>query len=769
MMPRTAILRLGASLRTGRLLSGGRRILALVVLLVAGVLGMGAAPALAADGVTISATAGVEGLGALGRPTPIRISISSTRTVRGTLSIAQINGPPSIRGDRDIEVAAGTTKEVWMSLSASPFGFGGNVEIVMSERNGDKTRHEVAVGIASDVNLIGVLPRLAAASSPPKEMVFGGDLGSARIAKVDPAQLRLGPDGITMFDIIAASANDLTQLDAVDLNTVVAWVHAGGQLLVDDDPAGALPKAWVPGLAGYIAAGHGEVRLTNGSLAAGTWADTIQVAPATNNNGQGSQVLSKQVGSGPPISTLTSDAGLRLRRLGPVLLLLVLYLALIGPILFFVLRSIRRLPMAWVAIPILALVTSGLVAVVGGKSRTSKSASHVTITELTPTGAIATTNGLIFSNTAGRRGLRYGPGWSAKLSQSGDFSQVVVERRDDTGVEVFAELGSGQAKLLDANGLLAASEISDGIELTAVSDTNGTATGVVRNTGKQPLDDVAVFVGLSATYLGRIEPGAQLAYVVEAAATPVDIPAEYQVWSNDQGSFFEGGGFFPGNQGKFFPGREPIMATIAAPFPVTTLAPGANSTVADEPVVPRTQGSMAAQGSTPSASISAWIYAQRGRQATTMFGTAQAVGWRRDATGPLATLNGQVVTAGRIAIAAIAPVTPTRRITDITVRRELVRTSGFNQDQNGPSEAGIARFVLPPESTGDKRVFTTTTPPWMTELAMWDGSTWQSIDVTGPRTNVPDSAIRSGVILARFKAALLNDPGGTNWTVQERE
>jgi hypothetical protein len=688
----------------------------------------GAAPD---GGVTVDVQAGVRGAYQPGRSLPLHITVTSTQAVRGTLEVVDRNGG-SFRSERAIELAAGTTKDIWLTFATTPFNNGAPIEVIFAGPDGVRIAKSITLDQGTDQTLVGVLPRLDEVAQPPANIAYPGDLGTAVISSVGPAQRALGLGGIDIYSIIAATSVDIVGATRAERSALLAWVGQGGTLLVDDAPGDALPPEWTPGAAGYALAGRGEVRLTNGLLAARKWATALPVGTAATQPGPLNGFFGQNFGQAPPSETLAKDAGLKLRRLGPVLVLLTVYLVLVGPILFIVLRRSRRLAFGWVAIPALAILASGLVTVVGGQSRRGASAAHVTVVETNPGGATGYTTGLVVSKGGGRAGFRLPSGWSSDLNQWGfGNSQGLVERPRPDGGDLSTVLESGQATLMSAAGPVVDSDVRGRLEVTATTNANGRASGTVRNVGGEALDDVAVFVAQGAASIGRLEPGGSQEFTI-ANATAIGEAAPFRVWSVDDGSvFFGNGGQFP-------------VATVA-------FGPGGGVQPGDRPE----------PGSTQNASLIAWLnFEQRSNRTNTKYGLVQAVGWQRNTTGPIPALNGSRVRAGRTATTVVAPLAPGERLSDISIRRSVVR--------GGNDTTGTVRFQLPADRKVATPSLVTRPPAWVNDLEVWDGSEWLKLDTKAQPVAIPAAAVRGGDVLARFEVGF--DGSGPNvddWTMEE--
>jgi hypothetical protein len=233
--------------------------------------------------------------------------------------------------------------------------------------------------------------------------------------------------------------------------------------------------------------------------------------------------------------SLGVDAGLRVPRLGWLLLFLLSYAGIVGPITAVVLHRFRRAELAWVVIPAVAVVfTAGTWAIAQGL-RSSTGLAHAEIVELSPAGARSTA--FLGVAARGRTDLRVSAGassWSAQQHSSGDGSvrsRVVIGA---TGPEAALRLSAGQFAVAQLTG---SSDVDGGLDVTASSDRDGEASGTVRNPGSVALEEVVVFIGNAGATVGRLEPGETREWTMTAnlaGRDPFDI-IESRVWPEASG------------------------------------------------------------------------------------------------------------------------------------------------------------------------------------------------------------------------------------------
>jgi hypothetical protein len=681
--------------------------------------GASAAPAAAADGVTVTAELGARGSVSPNAPIPVRITVTADRTVRGTVRAITNGGPAITNVERDLTLVAGTTKSFWMVLPSSPFwGTTTGVTVTLREDGDRSTKTEASRLTAASI--VGVLPKLANDVSPPSNIAMQADLGVARTAVLPLDLLELGPSALTTFATIAASSADLGALTPPARAALLHWLNHGGRLLVDDDLNGQLPPEWTP-TADYAPAGAGEVWLTRGTLARGDWAAFV-LPGATDNEAVtrfGFEGDARFGGNGQAV--LVRDAGLRLNRLGSVLVIVGIYVVLVGPVMFFVLRRAKRLPAGWVTIPALSVLATALVLVAGARTRQGSSAAHGTVYELSPAGAEAHVTGLLVARSPGERGLMLPSGWTQSVSPFGfGFDGTAMNMRyTDRGSTLSRPLASGQATTLSAIGPVPAP--TDRLSVTATSKADGEVTGTVRNTGSTDLVDVAVFADRKGVLVGPLAAGTEKPFAIDKASANFGNGPASQVWQSSNGQFGQFG-----------------FATTAAPFPTDVQIVVEQSTTPPEPQV---------------ADLALWSQYSVDRAAGRDRGLVQATGWRRNATAPVTTLGGAAITAGRIAVTVEGPIVASGAITDVSVKREWI---GGDTQPNGPDGFdAVLRFTLPNASP---RVLELTTIS-DAKTSIWNGTSWVDVTSSTGTALVPAGAVIHGVILVRTTLSFGGGPG----------
>ena len=115
----------------------------------------------------------------------------------------------------------------------------------------------------------------------------------------------------------------------------------------------------------------------------------------------------------PTANELADAADLRLPGARALGIMLAAYVVVAGPIVFLLVRRVHRGQLAWVAIPLLAVGSTGVVFTTGSSLRRSLSSAQVTVYETGPSGTVATTWSLLANKQGGDVGVTLPDGWVA--------------------------------------------------------------------------------------------------------------------------------------------------------------------------------------------------------------------------------------------------------------------------------------------------------------------------------------------------------------------
>ena len=688
-----------------------------VAVAVAAIVGSGA-PVLAADEATIDVVAGVNGYHEPGDHVLLRISVTSERLVEG--SIVATTGFDQLTTQAPIQVAAGATKRVDIVVPTHMWEQGATgVQLV----DGDgEVLAEARVTLRADpaVELVGVLPGVARRAGELPEQETLATAGRAEIAELPVDALPLGRGVLDVYDTVVGLGDDLRRLGEADRAALLAWVDSGGRLLLDDDDLTALPEAWRPGPARYAWAGRGEIRLVDGAATAGRWADIIEPSPieATDHLNMGSELV------GDPQQDLAVRAGVRLPTLSPVIIGLIAYALVVGPGTYLILRRMRRLTLAWVAVPLLAVATAGGVVAAGGRYRSSGDPVAAMFVEGSPAGASAYASVLTFSRSGGTATITAPRGW--QLDQSDAWGGVVpIDRSTTLGADgtrrLDVRLEAGQVTVGAFSGPTAAHELTTTARLTPEGDIEGT---VVNGTTMR-LRDVAVFAGADAVLLGALDPGQQAPWTLDAPRAIVPTWGRgSQVWGLDG---------MAGMEGDVVVDARPAGGMIAVAEP---------------------GGQPPVRGRSELAEIGIWgMTASRRELFPTGF--ARVAGWTDELQSGIE-LGG--LDSTRTVLSSMTAIDPNGSPPNLATIRATVVRSPFGPLGDGAGSHQMYRYLLPPGIDPGALVLRGPGGQELVDVEFWSDDGWVEVGNDVAEAAVPDAAIRDGVVLARAATTNLGDP-----------
>lgn len=643
-----------------------------------------ATPAGAASELEV--TVGYGGYVLPGRSFPVAVSVTTDRLVRGHLEATVRSGfgeGQDASVSLPVEVPGGGAKRYLITLPGTAWFQGAPLEVdvrllergdVVARAAGQQVRH------ADDRELVGLLPGVVPREGPPAPVPLAIEGGVAAFFAIGEAELAQAPASLDPLGTIAVGADEVAQLAPTAQRGLLAWLERGGTLLVDaapGTPVAGLPEAWQPGPSGTASAVLGRVRLAGDRIATGQWQRLVypSAAPVATDARFGPFGMPQSVGG-----SLGADAGLRVPRLGWLLLFLLAYALVVGPITAVVLNRSGRAELAWVVIPAVAVVfTAGTWAIAQGL-RSSAGVAHATVVEVSPAGARSST--FVGVAARGRTDARVsmdGPTWTARQLNSGNGMASGTGRAvvGDSGPEAVLRLAAGQFAVAQ---LTSPAPDVGGLEVTATSAADERAAGTIRNAGDRRLEEVVVFVGSTAAEVGALAPG------------------EARPWTIDGGGAFDHNMMFELVDAHVWEDASGVRGRFDGDSPVN---------------------------------YPAWAGATPLSGATRPAGLAVAVGWTRDRE-PAVRVNGaDRATKGRTAIVATAPVVPDGAITDMTVRGEPVRGSmGGGIVDGGGSLGSLLRFVLPDGAPPTRGLVARV--PIAGRVELWNGRGWEAAGGTNP-------------------------------------
>lgn len=667
---------------------------------------LGASSAHGAPKIVLDVEAGVHGYADPGEHVIVEASITSDELLNGVLRIATRNS--SFTTSVPVQLAAGTTKTV-RAVVVTSYDMAPLDVSVLDDGGRSLATRAAPIRIATDVELVGVMSQLfARAGEVPEQLNLPSDTGKVELAKVGVDVLDLGQAALDAFDTIASSGSDLRSLSEPQRTVLLSWVDGGGRLLLDDESANELlPSTWKPGPAGYAVAGRGEIRMSAGAAQRGDWRNIVEPSAVTHSEGG----YDFQEMFGDPQIELADRAGIKLPELVPLLVAVGVYAIVIGPVLFLILRRVRRLTLVWVALPLVAILATGTIVIAGGRFRSSGSPASSSFVQTSPVGAVSFTSALVVSRTGGSKTIELPPGWSPD-SGSGAYWGGPIQLVEDfvvdggAGGSVKLSLEAGQV----ANVAYVGATQRLGLTTTAALDGDGNIVGTVHNDTPYDMHDVAVFGGSNQKAVGLVPAGATAdwSFAVGRPSGPAGFgtPRSPSVW-----------------QSAAMSGMMPGFGPMGVP------------TVTDRSDL---------------AEFGIWAIGGN-RFGLYPAGLVRVAGWSDEV--PVDVNLGRSAKS-RTVVTALAPIDSEGDEPDAaSVRAAVVRSPFTNNGGTGPL---VFRYLLPPGALTDRlevdlRAMQTNSN---FKASVWDGSAW--IDLQKPeatsKTPIPTAAVRDGAVLLRASA-----------------
>lgn len=660
-----------------------RRVLLAVAAVLTGVLvspsaaGAAAPPAAA----TLEVTAGVRGWHDPGDHVVVTAEVAADELFSGRIDVIARSGAIVTK---NIQVAGGTTKSFLLVVPTTNDGAG--IDVRLFQGNDLVASKGIVMKIAEQMELVGVLPALVTrVGELPEQANLATDSGKIQLQELSLDQMALGSAALDVYDTIAATTADVRSLQPSQLSALLGWLNRGGRLLLDDEgDLAALPADWRPGAGGWALAGRGEVRLVDGKASSGNWASIIEPSGISTSETNGFFGFSEQLGAVQ--QDLAARAGVKLPSMVPLLVPLLAYLLLASVITFFVLKSMRRLTLAWVAIPLLAALTAGGVVWYGQQWRTTGKPAASVFVDGYPGGGDAVASVLTFSRDGGTVKIGMPQGWQSDSEVSFFFT-------GPSGIAPTIEPGTESSRLqvrLEPGQVTTANVLGPTTDVGLVADAHladGSVVGTVTNNSPYTMQQVALFGPGGVQAIGTLEPGASAPFEIDADALPSGFTLADRVWD------------------------------------------GTSDPTAEE-------GEVAELGIWSNASFSRVMYPS---------GLVRVAGWTTEMDMGIAASGGLSTTT---VVTSLAPIQPGNSGLEFAaVRSQMVRTP-FSQFANGTADT-IYRYVVPPEAQLGARTVLRL-PVGLASIEIWNGTGWIETKATKNIVTVPPGSIIKGVVMARI-------------------
>lgn len=656
-----------------------------------------------------------------GTETVLLVTVAADQAVTGSIQVL-VEGEGITVATVDIEVPGGSAKTFPVPVTVSAWSGPPSVRVETSD--GQTRRPVVGLQQVGDVEPVAVMPSLMVPGLPERaEMVVGQ--GQARLVPFDPALLDHGTATLNAASAVIATIVDVVNLSEPQRAALFGWVSSGGNLYVDGSVAelesgvigetlAATGVAFEPepgssaGVEGRAWLGSGTVYATGDTLSAGRFDGLIQ--PRFSSNVE-QEVF---VDPGEVLTDLSIDAGFTTRPIGPFVAVLLVYIALVGPVLWFFLSRSRREPLMWLAIPGLAALVSVAIWGSGQFFRQGTTGSHVTVIGGSGTATRTISDYMVSSSRGGFTGVELADGWSASSNgfspwdwrfQQAGFASPTVQ-----GTRVGADVPPAGVVVLGT-----ASERSRGQPWDVELSVDGSSVeGTVTNLTDHPLSNVSVFSGNRLATIDDVPAGGSTDFRLDDISAP-------PMWEN------------------------PVQMQLSR------------------------QGGRDSAASP--AALNRWM-ATAGLESRT--GQITVIGWTRDAEAPLSTLGGSAVTRGRTGFVSSYPIS--QLATGDSIGPATVRSRIIDWRWSGDIGGGMMAEQRRRQMDGDVQTISYSLPPGadleslalevpgdVSAVDLWNGETWVDAQVGSAApgvvlVSVPASAVDGGSVYIR---ALVDGPFST--------
>ena len=350
---------------------------------------------------TLTATAGIAGYVHPDRPLRIVVEVASPALVVGEI-VVELDG---LTRQVPVEIPGGGEKSYEITMPPSN---GGGLTVSLVADDGDQiVSQHVPISVPDDELLVGLLgaPDTAAVLGSVRSTPLGRPVTAIEIV---PANLTdPGPLGY-----LVAGAGDLAALEPEERSGVASWVRRGGRVIAQGNDLSVLELDAGPGSSlgssTVQRSGRGELIAVESiaGLEAPIWAGLLRDVPAP---GLGRDEFAQPATNLLPAAMATSEA--LVPDISWLLVAILGYALIVGPVNLMVLRRIGRRELAWVTVPVISVL-----AVAGfwlaGRTRVSEEVlRHASVVVAEPETASGGSVIMLASGSEGERLLTLPDGW----------------------------------------------------------------------------------------------------------------------------------------------------------------------------------------------------------------------------------------------------------------------------------------------------------------------------------------------------------------------
>jgi hypothetical protein len=364
-----------------------------------------ATPVTAQSAVELEATIGLHGYVVPYEPSTVSVQVHADVLFVGDLQTTA--GGVSLF--TPIEVPAGSTKQYTVEIPAVGPSSRVTVRLFVDGAEEHLVQESVNVLFPGEKPLVGLLNAsgIEGALSEVTSVPFGKDLAILNVTAED-LDVDIAPLG---YLVAGRGAFDAATPDAID--AVSAWVKGGGRLVGEAREVAGIGSGGDISLTGGVssaALGAGELITVDDIAAVSTWSPAIRDIPplafsSTNNDfitDFGFQMFQAAAAAGdsatPGIPWLFAA--------------LTVYVILVGPVNFLVLRRFKRRELAWITIPAVSLLMLIVLWAAGRTQVDSRIVTHASVMVQEGNAGRATSAMIVVAGAGGEHSVDAPAGWS---------------------------------------------------------------------------------------------------------------------------------------------------------------------------------------------------------------------------------------------------------------------------------------------------------------------------------------------------------------------
>lgn len=454
----------------------------------------------------------------VGQPIRITVAAKSGSLISGKIVVSGDSSPPM---EYPIEVPAGSTKEltvVGMPLQMPREGY----SIAWLDADGKRVANaNLRSALDPGDTVVGVFPSLG--TDFPETITQPTETDS-HLFTIPDGQLDLPSIAFPQYDVIIGTMDDIERLDDDLRSSLMQWLASGGRLVLDDGDEAAVAEI-VGELESGSRYGDGEVMLTSGTVRGDGWkAATLPIqARSIASIGPIQWIGGGGFGAEAPTQSLVKYSGDPMIGAGWLLLLVVLYAVIIGPMMFIALRRNRRA--AWVVGPLIAIIACGLIWLDSARRRDSIKNAHGTVIIVDEVASEARSTEMLYVRSKAPTRLTLPPDFT--LATSYDYApQEIALGNDGTTISKTADVGS--FVVYDGSG--PAPEFDAQITGTATADGDD-VSGEVTNHLDVDLHQVGVLWNGKAKNIGDVPAGETVKFELDKTNRVAEMAA-FNVWGD---------------------------------------------------------------------------------------------------------------------------------------------------------------------------------------------------------------------------------------------